>query len=109
MRSLARVTPPHAADMRVADDGANAGDHGEADGGRAGYAEQLHADDRFGLHQLGAWPRARALCVDQQCGDALGQPAEPAVELWLDPHHHLFTGDTGETVIASRAGGRYCS
>lgn len=93
------LTLPHAADARVADPAAI-----------AATTERLmatpkaqgivYAGDRFGLHQL-RLPKGAGAYADQ-AGNIVtswkSQWARP--ELWIfDLHHHLFTGDIGETVI----------
>ncbi|MFT3976165.1 MAG: PepSY-associated TM helix domain-containing protein [Sphingomonas bacterium] len=62
----------------------------------------VYADDRFGLHQL-RFPGGAGAYADQ-AGDIVtrwsSQWQRP--ELWIfDLHHHLFSGDVGETVIGT--------
>ncbi|WP_367113905.1 PepSY-associated TM helix domain-containing protein [Sphingomonas sp.] len=94
------LTLPHAADMRVADDGAIAATTAKLMAAEPATQSIVYADDRFGLHQLRLAKGAGAYA--DQAGDVVtrwgSQWSRP--ELWLfDLHHHLFTGDTGETVI----------
>jgi uncharacterized iron-regulated membrane protein len=60
----------------------------------------VYASDRLGLHQLRTAPGG-GLYADQTGGIVTRWSSQwERLELWLfDFHHHLFTGDTGETVI----------
>ncbi len=60
----------------------------------------LYASDRFGLHQL-RLPKGAGAYADQ-AGNVVTrwQSQWERPELWIfDLHHHLFTGDVGETII----------
>jgi uncharacterized iron-regulated membrane protein len=60
----------------------------------------LYASDRFGLHQL-RLPKGAGAYADQ-AGNVVTrwQSQWERPELWIfDLHHHLFSGDVGETII----------
>lgn len=93
------LTLPHAADVRVADTDriAEATARLMAEPKAQGIT---YAGDRFGLHQIRMAKGAGAYA--DQAGNVVtrwdSQWSRP--EIWIfDLHHHLFTGDTGETVI----------
>lgn len=95
------VMLPHAGDARVTDVGALAETTGRmmADAG-AQPQSIIFASDSFGLNRLSFRDDAGAYA--DQAGNVVtrwdSQWERP--ELWLfDLHHHLFAGDTGETVL----------
>jgi uncharacterized iron-regulated membrane protein len=94
------LTLPHAADVRVADPGAIADTTAKLMAAQPKTQSIIYADDRFGLHQL-RLPKGAGAYADQS-GQVVTQWSSQwsRPELWIfDLHHHLFTGDTGETVI----------
>lgn len=94
------LTLPHAADARVADPNAIADVTVKLMAAEPGAQGITYAGDRFGLHQLRMAKGAGAYA--DQAGDVVtrwdSQWSRP--EHWIfDLHHHLFTGDFGETII----------
>lgn len=91
---------PHAGDARVADPGALATATDKLLAAEPGTRSILYASDSFGLLQL-RLARGAGAYADQAGNVVLrwqSQWARP--ELWLfDLHHHLLSGDVGETVI----------
>ena len=96
---------PHAGDARVTDVAALA-DATQRIMGDAAKAPQsiLFANDDFGLNRLNFAKGAGA--YSDQSGEIVTRWATQweRPELWLfDLHHHLFTGDVGETVLGIAA------
>jgi len=94
------LTLPHAADARVADPAAIAMATEKMLAANPKAQSIIYAGDRFGLDQLRLAKGAGAYA--DQAGNVVlrwqSQWARP--ELWIfDLHHHLFSGDVGETVI----------
>lgn len=90
---------PHAGDARIADPGAVAAATERLLSAHPQAQSIIFASDRFGLHQL-RLPSGAGAYADQ-AGNIVtrwsSQWQRP--ELWIfDLHHHLLTGDTGETV-----------
>lgn len=97
----ALIMLPHAGDARVADTAAIAATVERLMADPAARPERIvFASDSLGLHQLN-FGKAGGAYVDQG-GNTVARWASQweRPELWLfDFHHHLFSGDTGETVI----------
>lgn len=97
----ALIMLPHAGDARVTDTAAVAATVERLMADPAARPERIvFASDSLGLHQL-SFGKAGGAYVDQ-AGNAVARWASQweRPELWLfDLHHHLFAGDTGETVI----------
>jgi uncharacterized iron-regulated membrane protein len=95
------VVLPHSGDRAGARSGTDrAGDRAHA-GGPAQSDSIVYAGERFGLHQL-RLPKGDAGAYADQAGAIVTRWASQweRPELWLfDLHHHLFTGDVGETII----------
>jgi uncharacterized iron-regulated membrane protein len=97
----ALIMLPHAGDARVADTAAIAATVERLMADPAARPERLvFASDSLGLHQL-SFDKDGGAYVDQAGGNVARWASQwERPELWLfDFHHHLFTGDTGETVI----------
>ncbi len=91
---------PHAGDARIADPTVIADATARLLAAEPGTQSIVYASDRFGLLQLRGGHDAGAYA--DQAGNVVlrwhSQWERP--ELWIfDLHHHLFTGDVGETVI----------
>jgi uncharacterized iron-regulated membrane protein len=91
---------PHAGDARIADPAVIAATTGKLLAAEPKAQSIVFAGDRFGLHQLRLSEGAGAYA--DRAGNIVtrwhSQWERP--ELWIfDLHHHLFTGDVGETVI----------
>lgn len=91
---------PHAGDPVVTDPARIAAVTEKLLAANPGAQSIVFADDRFGLHQLRLKHGAGAYA--DQAGNIVtrwtSQWQQP--ELWIfDLHHHLFSGDVGETVI----------
>lgn len=94
------LTLPHARDPVVTDPATIAETTAKLLAANPGVQSIIYADDRFGLHQLRLAHGAGAYA--DQAGNIVtrwtSQWQRP--ELWIfDLHHHLFSGDAGETVI----------
>lgn len=90
---------PHASDVRVTDPSQLGRLAEQLLGGAKGGESLVFASDRFGLVQLR--DGANGLYATQR-GDIIARWSSlwERPELWLfDLHHHLFTGDAGETVV----------
>jgi uncharacterized iron-regulated membrane protein len=91
---------PHAGDARIADPDALAAATAKLLAAEPGTRSIIYASDRFGLLQLRGGHGAGAYA--DQAGNIVlrWQSQWERPELWLfDLHHHLFSGDTGETII----------
>lgn len=97
----ALIMLPHAGDPRIADPAAITATVERVMANPAARPERIvFASDGLGLHQL-SFGKTGGAYVDQAGGEVArwGDQWERP-ELWLfDFHHHLFAGDTGETVI----------
>lgn len=94
------VGVPHARDPLIADPAliGRATAHIMAEAG--GVESIIYATDRIGVHQLRLAKGAGAYA--DQTGEIVSRWASlwERPELWIfDLHHHLFTGDFGETII----------
>ncbi|KHS41705.1 PepSY-associated TM helix domain-containing protein [Novosphingobium subterraneum] len=90
---------PHASDVRVTDPSQLGRLAEQLLGGAKGGESLVFASDRFGLVQLREG--AHGLYATQR-GEVIARWSSlwERPELWLfDLHHHLFTGDVGETVV----------
>lgn len=95
------ITLPHARDAQVTETAAIAATVERLMADPAGRPERIvFASRDLGLHQLGFGKGAGAY-VDQAGGLVTRWGSQwERPELWVfDFHHHLFAGDTGETVI----------
>lgn len=93
------IALPHAADSRLADPQALGALADKLLVGAGGGESLIFASDRFGLVQL---RKGEGGLYASQTGETVAEWSNQweRPELWLfDLHHHLFTGDTGETVI----------
>lgn len=93
-------TLPHAGDALNRDPAALAAATTRLVGDGRGVERITYASDGFGLHQIRFGGGAGAYA--DQAGEVVTRWASQwgRPELWLfDLHHHLFTGDVGETVI----------
>ncbi len=93
------IALPHAGDARIADPAVVAAATERLLSANPKAQGIVYASDRFGLHQL-RLPKGAGAYADQ-AGDIVtrwsSQWQRP--ELWIfDLHHHLFSGDVGETV-----------
>lgn len=91
---------PHAGDARITDPAAIGAATEKLLAAEPGAQSILYASDRFGLHQL-RLPGGAGAYADQ-AGNVVThwQSQWERPELWIfDLHHHLFSGDAGETII----------
>lgn len=91
---------PHAGDARIADPAVIGAATEKLFAAEPKAQSILYASDRFGLHQL-RLPGGAGAYADQ-AGNVVTrwQSQWERPELWIfDLHHHLFTGDVGETII----------
>lgn len=91
---------PHAGDARIADPAVIGAATEKLFAAEPKAQSILYASDRFGLHQL-RLPGGAGAYADQT-GNVVTrwQSQWERPELWIfDLHHHLFTGDVGETII----------
>ncbi len=94
------LTLPHAADARIADPTMIAATTEKLLAANSKAQSIIYAGDRFGLDQLRLAKGAGAYA--DQAGNVVArwQSQWERPELWIfDLHHHLFSGDVGETVI----------
>ena len=91
---------PHAGDARIADPAVIGAATEKLFAAEPRAQSIIYANDRFGLHQL-RLPGGAGAYADQT-GNLVTrwQSQWERPELWIfDLHHHLFTGDFGETII----------
>ena len=91
---------PHAGDARIADPAVIGAVTEKLLAAEPRAQSIIYANDRFGLHQL-RLPKGAGAYVDQ-AGNVVTrwQSQWERPELWIfDLHHHLFSGDVGETII----------
>lgn len=91
---------PHAGDARISDPAAIGAATEKLFAAEPKLQSIIYAGDRFGLHQLRFGKDGGAYA--DQAGNIVTrwQSQWERPELWIfDLHHHLFTGDVGETVI----------
>lgn len=94
------VLLPHAGDPLIRDAGVVGETTARLIGDGKGVQSIVYASERFGLHQLRRGEGAGAYA--DQAGTIVTQwnSQWERPEIWLfDLHHHLFTGDFGETII----------
>lgn len=91
---------PHAGDARIADPAVIGAATEKLFAAEPKAQSIIYANDRFGLHQL-RLPGGAGAYADQT-GNIVTrwQSQWERPEFWIfDLHHHLFTGDVGETII----------
>ena len=91
---------PHVSDARIADPAVIGAATEKLLAAEPKAQSILYASDRFGLHQL-RLPKGGGAYADQ-AGNIVTrwQSQWERPELWIfDLHHHLFSGDVGETII----------
>jgi len=94
------VLLPHAGDARITDPAVIGAATEKLLAAEPKAQSIIYANDRFGLHQL-RLPKGAGAYADQ-AGNVVTrwQSQWERPELWIfDLHHHLFTGDVGETII----------